>query len=60
MANNIVILAAGVGSRLGRPHPKPLTPLSDGRGRFSTVAYACSPLDSAATPSMSWSASRRK
>ncbi|MGH8794658.1 MAG: NTP transferase domain-containing protein [Stackebrandtia sp.] len=30
MANNIVILAAGVGSRLGRPHPKPLTPLSDG------------------------------
>ncbi|MGH8875994.1 MAG: NTP transferase domain-containing protein [Stackebrandtia sp.] len=30
MATNIVILAAGVGSRLGRPHPKPLTPLSDG------------------------------
>jgi choline kinase len=27
---NIVILAAGVGSRLGRPHPKPLTPLADG------------------------------
>jgi choline kinase len=27
----IVILAAGVGSRLGRPIPKPLTPLSDGR-----------------------------
>jgi choline kinase len=26
----IVILAAGVGSRLGRPHPKPLTPLADG------------------------------
>jgi len=27
----IVILAAGVGSRLGAPIPKPLTPLSDGR-----------------------------
>jgi len=26
----IVILAAGVGSRLGKPYPKPLTPLSDG------------------------------
>lgn len=30
MSGNIVILAAGVGSRLGRPHPKPLTPLADG------------------------------
>lgn len=30
MGCNIVILAAGVGSRLGRPHPKPLTPLADG------------------------------
>lgn len=30
MATAIVILAAGVGSRLGRPHPKPLTPLADG------------------------------
>ena len=30
MTCNIVILAAGVGSRLGRPHPKPLTPLADG------------------------------
>lgn len=30
MSHNIVILAAGVGSRLGRPHPKPLTPLSSG------------------------------
>lgn len=30
MSCNIVILAAGVGSRLGRPHPKPLTPLADG------------------------------
>ncbi len=31
MSTNIVILAAGVGSRLGRPHPKPLTRLADGR-----------------------------
>lgn len=30
MANNIVILAAGVGSRLGKPHPKSLTPLTNG------------------------------
>jgi choline kinase len=30
VATNIVILAAGVGSRLGRPHPKPLTPLAGG------------------------------
>lgn len=28
---NIVILAAGMGTRLGMPHPKPLTPLADGR-----------------------------
>jgi CDP-glycerol glycerophosphotransferase len=27
----VVILAAGMGTRLGRPHPKPLTPLADGR-----------------------------
>lgn len=27
----IVILAAGIGSRLGNPFPKPLTPLSNGR-----------------------------
>ena len=27
----IVILAAGIGSRLGNPFPKPLTPLKDGR-----------------------------
>jgi choline kinase len=27
----VVILAAGVGSRLGSPHPKPLTELADGR-----------------------------
>ena len=30
MSCNIVILAAGVGSRLGRPHPKPLTALASG------------------------------
>ena len=28
---NVVILAAGLGTRLGRPHPKPLTFLADGR-----------------------------
>ena len=27
----IIILAAGIGSRLGNPFPKPLTPLSDGK-----------------------------
>jgi choline kinase len=27
----VAILAAGMGTRLGRPFPKPLTPLSDGR-----------------------------
>jgi choline kinase len=27
---NIVILAAGVGSRLGKPYPKPLTPIAGG------------------------------
>lgn len=31
MTTQIVILAAGMGSRLGRSVPKPLTPLSDGR-----------------------------
>jgi choline kinase len=31
MATNVVILAAGMGTRLGRPYPKPLTPLADGR-----------------------------
>ncbi|MGC9667096.1 NTP transferase domain-containing protein [Planosporangium sp. 12N6] len=31
MVLNVVILAAGLGTRLGRPHPKPLTPLADGR-----------------------------
>ncbi len=28
---NVVILAAGMGTRLGRPCPKPLAPLADGR-----------------------------
>jgi choline kinase len=31
VAFNVVILAAGMGTRLGRPYPKPLTPLADGR-----------------------------
>lgn len=31
MSVQAVILAAGMGTRLGRPFPKPLTPLSDGR-----------------------------
>lgn len=30
MTTQVVILAAGMGTRLGRPHPKPLTPLSSG------------------------------
>lgn len=32
----IVILAAGVGNRLGMPHPKPLTVLADGRSIMAT------------------------
>ncbi|WP_035857837.1 NTP transferase domain-containing protein [Cryptosporangium arvum] len=31
MAPQVVILAAGLGTRLGRPHPKTLTPLRDGK-----------------------------
>ncbi len=30
MTLQVVILAAGLGTRLGKPHPKPLTPLSSG------------------------------
>jgi len=30
MTLQVVILAAGMGTRLGRPHPKPLTPLKEG------------------------------
>ena len=31
LPSTVVILAAGMGTRLGRPHPKPLTELDDGR-----------------------------
>ncbi|WP_026075384.1 NTP transferase domain-containing protein [Cellulomonas massiliensis] len=31
MSTQVAILAAGMGTRLGRPFPKPLTPLRDGR-----------------------------
>ncbi len=31
MGQQVVILAAGMGTRLGQPFPKPLTPLRDGR-----------------------------
>ena len=31
METQVVILAAGMGTRLGQPFPKPLTPLKDGR-----------------------------
>ena len=31
MTQTAIILAAGMGTRLGRPWPKPLTPLADGR-----------------------------
>jgi choline kinase len=44
MPTNVVILAAGMGSRLGRSLPKPLTPLSDGRSimqqQFDNVHHA--------------------
>lgn len=31
MSIQVVILAAGLGTRLGKPHPKPLTPLTSGQ-----------------------------
>ncbi|MFT4124312.1 MAG: phosphocholine cytidylyltransferase family protein [Microbacteriaceae bacterium] len=44
MTTQIVILAAGMGSRLGRSLPKPLTPLADGRTimrqQFDNIRYA--------------------
>ncbi len=44
MTTNIVILAAGMGSRLGRSLPKPLTELSDGRSimqqQFDNIRHA--------------------
>lgn len=44
MTTQIVILAAGMGSRLGRSLPKPLTPLGDGRSimrqQFDNIRYA--------------------
>ena len=44
MSTQIVILAAGMGSRLGRSVPKPLTQLSDGRTimqqQFDNIRYA--------------------
>ncbi|MEP6481243.1 MAG: phosphocholine cytidylyltransferase family protein [Rhodoglobus sp.] len=44
MSTQIVILAAGMGSRLGRSLPKPLTELSDGRSimqqQFDNIHYA--------------------
>ena len=44
MTTQVVILAAGMGSRLGRSLPKPLTELSDGRTimqqQFDNIRYA--------------------
>lgn len=44
MSTQIVILAAGMGSRLGRSLPKPLTPLADGRTimqqQFDNIRFA--------------------
>jgi len=44
MATQVVILAAGMGSRLGRSLPKPLTELSDGRSimrqQFDNITHA--------------------
>ncbi|KGL63089.1 NTP transferase domain-containing protein [Polaribacter sp. Hel1_85] len=35
----IIILAAGIGSRLGNPFPKPLTPLKDGKSIMEKQLY---------------------
>ncbi|PRY69471.1 choline kinase [Glaciihabitans tibetensis] len=47
MSTQIVILAAGMGSRLGRTLPKPLTELSDGRSimqqQFDNIHHAFGP-----------------
>ena len=47
MTTQIVILAAGMGSRLGRSLPKPLTELSDGRTimrqQFDNIEHAFGP-----------------
>ena len=47
MSTQIVILAAGMGSRLGRSLPKPLTPLADGRTimqqQFDNIHHAFGP-----------------
>ncbi|MGO3886469.1 MAG: NTP transferase domain-containing protein, partial [Mycetocola sp.] len=47
MAPQVVILAAGMGSRLGRSLPKPLTELSDGRTimqqQFDNIHHAFGP-----------------
>ncbi|MHB1235357.1 MAG: phosphocholine cytidylyltransferase family protein [Microbacteriaceae bacterium] len=47
MSAQIVILAAGMGSRLGRPHPKALTELSDGRTimqqQFDNIRFGFGP-----------------
>ena len=47
MTTQIVILAAGVGSRLGRSLPKPITELSDGRSimqqQFDNIHHAFGP-----------------
>ena len=44
MTTQVVILAAGMGSRLGRSRPKPLTELNDGRTimqqQFDNIAHA--------------------
>ena len=47
MSTQLVILAAGMGSRLGRSLPKPLTPLADGRTimqqQFDNIHHAFGP-----------------